>query len=66
MKVLLILALAAIVYSLFLSRSKAFIAKSQEEYKGRQKKIKRKIKKRRPRSRKSSKRRKSKRRKRKR
>ena len=66
MKVLLVLALAAIIYSLFLSRSKTFIEKSREKYKTRQEKIKRKMKKRRSKSRKSGKRRKGKRRKRKR
>ena len=66
MKVLLVLALFAIMYSLYLSRSKAFIKKSKEEYKTRQEKIARKRKKRRFKTRKSSKRRKNKRRKRKR
>ena len=64
MKGLLILALVAIAVSLFLSRNKEFIKKSQEEYKVRQVRITGKRKKRRSRSKKSSKRRKSKRRKR--
>ena len=66
MKVLLVLALFAIMYSLYLSRSKVFIKKSQEEYKTRQEKIARKRKKRRFKTRKSGKKRKSKRRKKKR
>ena len=66
MKVLLVLALFAIMYSLFLSRSKVFIKKSIEEYKTRQEKIEKKRKKRRFKTRKLSKRRKNKRRKRKR
>ena len=66
MKVLLVLALFAIMYSLYLSRSKVFIKKSIEEYKTRQEKIARKRKKRRFKTRKSSTRRKNKRRKRKR
>ena len=66
MKVLLVLALFAIMYSLYLSRSKVFIKKSIEEYKTRQEKIARKRKKRRFKTRKSGKKRKSKRRKKKR
>ena len=66
MKTLLVLALVAVIYSLYLSRNKTFIEKSKEEYKTRQEKIARKRKKRRFKTRKSSKRRKNKRRKRKR
>ena len=66
MKVLLVLALFAIMYSLYLSRSKVFIKKSIEEYKTRQEKMASKRKKRRFKTRKSNKRRKNKRRKRKR
>ena len=66
MKVLLVLALFAIMYSFYLSRNKVFIEKSKEEYKTRQEKIARKRKKRRFKTRKSGKRRKGKRRKKKR
>jgi len=61
MKVLLVLALAAIIYSLYLSRNKTFLEKCKEEYKTRQEKIARKRKKRNFKYRKSSKRRKRKR-----
>ena len=66
MKILLVLALVAIIYSLYLSRNKTFIMKCKEEYKTRQEKIAKKRKKRNFKSRKPSKRRKSTRRKRKR
>jgi len=61
MKVLLVLALVAIIYALYLSRNKTFINKCKEEYKTREEKIKRKRKKRNFKSRKSSRRRKRKR-----
>ena len=66
MKVLLVLALIAIIYSLYLSRNKTFIEKCKEEYKTRQEKITKRRKKRNFKSKRSSKRRKSKKRKRKR
>ena len=43
MKVLLVLALVAIIYALYLSRNKTFVNKCKEEYKTREEKIKRKI-----------------------